>query len=246
MIAYNDKDLANLKAKYIDNQIDSFVVKIIDAIDSRYDQPYNILGKMSGHLSYNFPEYFESIIDNLPIPANIDFNDNLRFNFALTLLGVYKYLKYNGGNEVNGLKMAKVYTLAKANFELSDLISDYRKSQYVELLIEAEEFDLAEIQANNFEDENEFNFQKWSKIYRGQRKFADAIDAANKAINFNKVQQDKYLSAFLNDRAEAENECGMNICLNTLSEAINKQTNVKTKAQWITKLNDWTKKYSGN
>lgn len=246
LIAYNDKDLDDLKKTYIDEQIDSFVVKIIVAIDSRYDQPYNILGKISGHLSYNFPEYYETIVDNLPIPANVDFNDNLRFNFALTLVGVYKYLKYNGGKTANEIRMNKVLTLAKANFELSNLDTDYKKSQFVDLLIEAEEFELAEEKANKFEAKNEFNFQKWSKIYRGQGKFIEAIKSANEAINFNKDQQDKYLSAFLNDKAEAENGAGMNTCLDTLKEAISKQTNEKTKTQWTTKRNDWTEKYYGS
>lgn len=246
LIAYNDKDFADLKKTYIDKQIDSFVGKIIDAIDSRYDQPYNILGKISGHLSYNFPAYFETIVDNLPTPANIDFNDNLRFSFAITLVSFYKYLKYNGGKEANNVKMDKVLALAKVNFDLSKLDSDYKKSQYVDLLIESEEFDLAEKLAEDFEEKNEFNLQKISKIYRGQGKFIEAINSANAAIDFNKNQKDAYLAAFLNDRAEAENGSNLNVCLSTLNEAIGKQTNGKTKTQWTTKLNDWTKKYNGS
>jgi len=246
LIAYNDKDFADLKKTYIDNQIDSFVGKIIDAIDSRYDQPYNILGKISGHLSYNFPAYFETIVDNLPTPANIDFNDNLRFSFAITLVSFYKYLKYNGGKVANNAKMDKVLALAKVNFDLSNLDSDYKKSQYVDLLIESEEFDLAEKLADDFEENNEFNLQKLSKIYRGQGQFTEAINSANAAINFNKKQKDAYLAAFLNDRAEAENGDNLKVCLNTLNEAISKQTNGKTKTQWTTKLNDWTKKYNGS
>jgi tetratricopeptide (TPR) repeat protein len=238
---YND-----LKSTFIDQKIDSFVVNIVDALDSRYDQPYSILGKISGHLSYNFPEYFETIVDNLPTPANVDFNDNLRFSFALTLVSFYKYLKYNGSKETNKMKMDKVLALAKVNFELSKLDSDYKKSQFVDLLIEAEEFDLAEQQADNFDDVNEFNLQKLSKIYRGQGKFTEAIEAANEAIDFNKEQQSAYLSAFLNDRAEAENGGGMKLCLDTLNEAIEKQTNDKTKKQWTNKLNDWIIKYNGS
>jgi hypothetical protein len=244
MIAYNEKDLNDLKRTYIDEKIDSFVVKIIDAIDSRYDQPYNILGKISGHLSYNFPAYFETIVDNLPTPANIDFNDNLRFSFAITLVSFYKYLKYNGGKEINEVKMDKVLALAKVNFDLSNLDSDYKKSQYVDLLIESEEFDLAEKLADDFEEKNEFNLQKLSKIYRGQGKFTEAIDAANDAIGYNKNQTNAYLAAFLNDRAEAENGGGMKVCLDTLKEAISKQTNEKTKTQWAKKLGNWTENYN--
>lgn len=244
LIAFNNYN--DLKRTFIDEKIDSFVVNIVDALDSRYDQPYSILGKISGHLSYNFPAYFETIVDNLPTPANVDFNDNLRFSFALTLVSFYKYLKYNGGKETNEIKMDKVLALAKVNFELSNLDSDYKKSQYVDLLIEAGEFDLAYQQANNFENENEFNLQKLSKIYRGQGKFAEAIKAANDAIDFNKEQQNAYIAAFLNDRAEAENGGGMIVCLSTLNEAISKQTNEKTKTQWTAKQNDWTKRYNGS
>lgn len=236
----------HLKKVFIDEKIESFVVNIVDAIDSSYDQPYSILGKISGHLSYNFPAYFETIVDNLPTPANVDFNDNLRFNFALILVSYYKYLKYNSGKEINEIKMDKILSLAKVNFNLSKLDSDYKKSQYIDLLIEAEDFDLAERQANTFEDKNEFNLQKLSKIYRGQRRFDEAIKFANDAINFNKLQQDPYIAAFLNDKAEAENGSGMKVCLDTLNEAISKQTNSKTKIQWTIKLNDWTKKYNGS
>ncbi|NOS94348.1 MAG: hypothetical protein HOP30_20735 [Cyclobacteriaceae bacterium] len=244
-IAYNDRDYGDLKIKYIDRQIDSFVRKIIDALDSRYDQPYKILGKISGHLAYNFPEYFEIIVDNLPTPANIDFNDSLRFNFAITLLSFYKYHKYNGDKVNSRAKMDKVLALAKVNFDSSNLDSDYKKSQYVDLLIEAEEFDLAKNQFENFEEDNEFNLQKLSKIYRGQGKYVEAIKAANDAISFNINQQDKYLAAFLNDRAEAENANSMHVCLSTLDEAINKQPNSKTKQEWLQKLSQWKKKYSG-
>ena len=119
---------------------------------------------------------------------------------------------------------------------MSNLDSDYKKSTYVDLLIEAEEYDLAEAQANDFEDDNEFNFQKSSKIYRGQGYFDKAINAANCAIEFSKASgkknQDGYIAAFLNDRAEAENADKRNECLNTLKEAIEKQTNTKTKEQW--------------
>lgn len=241
LIAFNNYN--DLKEKFVDNKIDAFVGNIIDALDSRYDQPYNILGKLSGHLSYNFPTYFEIIVDNLPTPANIDFNDKLRFSFALTLVSFYKYLKYNGGKDVNEIKMDKVLTLAKVNFELANLDSDYKKSQYVDLLIEAEEFDLAKQQADGFEEENEFNLQKLSKIYRGQGKYTKAIHAANDAINYNKEQQSKYLAAFLNDKAEAENCEGLVTCLDTLKAAIDKQTNPKTVNEWSLKLNEWTKKY---
>lgn len=244
LIAFND--YSDLKKTFIDEKIESFVVKIVDALDSRYDQPYSILGKISGYLSYNFPSYFEIIVDNLPTPANVDFNDKLRFSFSLTLVSYYKYLKYNGGKEVNEKRMDKVLALAKVNFEASSLDSDYKKSQYVDLLIEAEEYDLAEQKTNDFEDENEFNFQKLSKIYRGQGKFDEAIDAANNAINFNQEQKKSYLAAFLNDRAEAENGCTKATCLDTLKEAIEKQTNDKTKAEWTNKLDVWKENYKKN
>lgn len=241
LISFNN--YSELKNKYVDEKIDEFAVKIIEAIDSRYEQPYNILSKLSSHLSYNFPSHFETIVDNLPTPANIDFNENLRFSFALILLSFYKYLKYNSGQE----KMNKTFLLAKNNFELSNLDSDFKISTYVDLLIEAGEHDLAEEQANKFESENEFNYQKLSKIYRGQGKFDEAIKAANAAIAFSKLsgkKQTAYIAAFLNDRAEAENNDNRVECLNTLKEAIDKQTNNKTKNQWNTKLTDWTKKYN--
>lgn len=244
LIVFNN--YSDLKEDFIDKKIDSFVGNVIDALDSRYDQPYNILGKISGHLSYNFPAHFETIIDSLPTPANVDFNENLRFSFALMLVSSYKYFKYNGAKEANESKMDKVLSLAKVNFQLSNLDSDYKKSQYVDLLIEAEQFELAEEQANNFEEENEFNFQKLSKIYRGQRKYSEAIEAANKAINYNIDQKRQYLAAFLNDRAEAENGSNMISCLNTLKEAIEKQTNTKTKGDWTSKLSTWAEKYNKN
>jgi hypothetical protein len=248
LISYNNYN--ELKGIYVDGRINEFTLKIIEAIDSRYDQPYNILGKLSGHLSYNFPTYFESIVTNLPTPANIDFNDNLRFNFAIILVSYYKYLKYNGGKEKNELKMDKTLALAKVNFELSNLDSDYKKSTYVDLLIEAEEYDLAETQTKDFEDDNEFNFQKLSKIYRGQRYYDKAIKAADDAIEFSKSSgkknQDSYIAAFLNDRAEAESADKRIECLDTLKEAIEKQTNNKTKDQWSIKLADWAKKHNSS
>ncbi|OFX27296.1 MAG: hypothetical protein A2033_01305 [Bacteroidetes bacterium GWA2_31_9] len=245
----SNNNYSGLKSTHIDKQIDLFTAKIIEAIDSRYDQPYNILGKISSHLSYNFPEYFETIVNNLPTPSNIDFNENLRFNFAITLVSYYKYLKYNGGKEKNESKMEKTLSLAKINFELSDLDTDFKKATYVDLLIEAMEFDLALEKALEFEDENEFNFQKLSKIYRGQGDNSKAIENIDKAIQFHKNSGKNtlaYIAAFLNDKAEAENGDNNIVCLTTLKEAIEKQPTQKTKDQWTIKLDKWTEKFNGS
>jgi hypothetical protein len=232
----------DLKAIYIDDQIDLFTLKIIEAIDSRYDQPYNILGKMSRHLSYNFPEYFETIIDSLPAPSNLDYNENLRFNYALILSSYYKF----GDITKQPQKMERALLLAKANLSQIDLNNDYQKGIYVDLLIANQEFDLALEKIDEFEDENEFYFQKLSKIYRGMHLFNDAIEAANNAINYHKGTgrvSDIYLSAFLNDKAEAEDAHGDKNCMISLSESISLQTNSKTKKQWQSKLEEWKIKY---
>lgn len=246
LISYSN--YTDLRKNYVDNRIDAFITQMIEAIDSRYDQPYNILSKLSSHLSYVFPDHFEVLIQNLPVPSNIEFNESLRFNYATTMLAYFKFLKYRYNESDNAAKKNKTLSLASAYYIQANLNSDFKRGQYVDLLIEAEEFVEAKKQALEFEENNSFNSQKWSKIYRGLSQYQEAIGAAEKAIQLHHDSKNKnnfHLAAFLNDKAEAENADNRSTALATLQQGIALQTNDKTKREWNSKLESWSKKYKG-
>jgi len=235
LIVYNNQ---NLRKKYIDDDISVFTSKIIEAVDSSYDQPYSIIAKLSRDLSYNQPEYFAAIIDSLPTPSNLDYNEELRFNYGLILSSYYKY----GDLDAEPDKMKKALLLAKSIFSNTPLEGDYKKGVYVDVLIADRAFDLAFEQLEKFKDRNEFYFQKLSKTYRGMGLYPDAVSTAQMAIDYHKNKNQinyGYFSAFFNDKAEAEHaENGRN-GLTTLKEAIQLQPNNKTKKEWAQKLIEW-------
>ena len=231
------------RVEFIDQRIEEFTSKIIEAIDSRYDQPYSILAKISQHLSYNYSFYFENIIDNLPVPSNLDFSNNLRFNYALILSSYYKF----GNKEDNREKMEKTFLLASSILKKVDLDSDYKKGVHVDLFIAHGDFDLALKEINNYNKKDEFYHQKLSKIYRGKKEYNQAIIEANKAIDYHKINskvRNEYLGAFINDRAEAEYSDNNSTCLNSLKEAIELQTNEKVKNEWRPKLKKWKESFN--
>ncbi|WP_353123094.1 tetratricopeptide repeat protein [Dysgonomonas capnocytophagoides] len=241
LISYSDFD--TLKFKYIDENIDRFTSQIIEALDSKYDQPYSIIAKLSRHLAYNFSEYFEIIINNLPTPSNLDFNEDLRFNYALILSSYCKYIK-----EKEDDKMSKALSLAKGILSNMEYESDYKRGIYVDILLASNEFDNAIQQMSLFETKNEFYFQKLSKAFFGNKNYLDAIEAANKAIDYHKSKEGTvnlgFLSAFYNDLSEAQHAENDKSSLDSLETAIELQPNDKTKSDWLLKLDIWRKNNS--
>jgi len=232
----------DLRTKYVDDRIDAFTLSMVQALDARFDQPYAILAKLSGHLSYNFPENFLKILESMPEPINLESNSQLRLHFAQIYASYYKYMKFNPNGEASTKNLDLAFTTARKHFESLRLENDYTRGLFVDLLIEGEDYETALKEAHKFQEKKSFNLQKLSKIHRGLGEFEVAIACANEAIALESEESGSdsgYIAAFLHDRAEAEFALGDKICIATLDEAIDKQGSPKTQKIWHDKRSIW-------
>lgn len=237
-------EFQKLRTKYIDNNSDLFVKSILNSVDSNFEQPYKVIEKLSNHLSYMLKNVYNEICESLPFPSNIDNNRSLRFAYAKIKLSQYKMLKYSG--ESNEDEKEKVLKISEKYFKTIDFKNDFERKQLLDLYIASEQYDNALIFSKEFDDEDEpFFLQNMCKILRGQEKYDDAIKAIDTAISKGIDHlKDFFIAAFLNDKSETIYCKKDKSCINVLQQAIDKQSNTKTKAEWVAKKENWITEFS--
>ena len=235
-------DFQKLRQKHIDSKVDLFIKSILYSLDSNFEQPYKVIEKLSGHLSYMLKDIYNEICETLPFPSNIGNNRSLRFAFAKIKLSQYKMLKYSDGDVENEKQI--ILQTSEKYFKTIDFHSDYERKQLLDLYIASEQFDKAIDLSNEFDDkENSFFLQNKCKILRGKEDYDGAIKAINEAINNGTHLKTFFIAAFLNDKAEILNLKKDKQCLEILQEAIDKQNNHKTKTDWTNKKENWIEEY---
>lgn len=232
-----------LRCKYIDNNSDSFIKSILNSVDSNFEQPYKVIEKLSNHLSYMLKNIYNEICESLPFPSNIDNNRSLRFAFAKIKLSQYKMLKYSGGTTEN--EKDTVLKISEKYFKTIDFKNDFERKQLLDLYIASEQYDKALEFSKEFEDKEEpFFLQNMCKIYRGQKNYDDAIKAIDSAISNGYDLKKYFIAAFLNDKSETVYCKKDKSCIDILKQAIDKQSNSKTKTEWIAKKESWINEFS--
>ncbi|GHV84993.1 hypothetical protein AGMMS50230_06010 [Spirochaetia bacterium] len=221
---------------YIDDNINSFLENIFYSLLFGFDQPFGLLAKLAGHLGYNMTEQYIEICEKLPLPATINENNELKYDFATINAIYYRLLKYEEINDKE--KMDKVYRIAKTYFK-SCILNDYQRVKYVDLLIDAENFQEAKEELIKTDDGNPFYFQKLCKIERGLGKTEESLIAIDKAIELN---SDKlYFSAFLHDKAITISDKNVSEAISILESALSYEKNERTLKSWNETLAEWKK-----
>lgn len=153
-------------------------------------------------------------------------------------------LKYSG--ESNEDEKEKVLKISEKYFKTIDFKNDFERKQLLDLYIASEQYDNALIFSKEFDDEDEpFFLQNMCKILRGQEKYDDAIKAIDTAISKGIDHlKDFFIAAFLNDKSETIYCKKDKSCINVLQQAIDKQSNTKTKAEWVAKKENWITEFS--
>lgn len=232
-----------LRYKYIDNNSDFFIKSILNSVDSNFEQPYKVIEKLSNHLSYMLKDIYNEICESLPFPSNIDNNRSLRFAFAKIKLSQYKMLKYSGGAMEN--EKDTVLKISEKYFKTIDFKNDFERKQLLDLYITSEQYEKALDFSKKFEDKEEpFFLQNMCKIFRGQKNYADAIKAIDSAISNGHGLKNYFIAAFLNDKSETIYCKKDKSCIDILMQAIDKQSNSKTKKEWIAKKEYWINEFS--
>ena len=239
----SNRKLVDLRDKYIINNESFFLSVLLHSLNSNFDQPYRVLEKLSGHLSYNAPNLYKEIMDILPYPSNIDANNRLKIAYAIINLGHFKYLKYTQTEDekLNNEKKEKAYELAESFFQSAELKTDINKRRLIDLYIQKGENQKALNELSNLKNNSDpYVLQTKCKVFKINEKYKDALASINLAISTKERIAEYQKAAFLNDKAEVQRLIGNhNNSLQSLKEAISLQTNQKTKNAWIKKYELW-------
>jgi tetratricopeptide (TPR) repeat protein len=233
-------NMSKFRKEYIDDNIDDFVNRLFYSLSFGFEQPFQLLSNLSSYLSYNQKDIYYDICENLPLPSTIETNDNIKFAFATIQVAYYKNLKYSDSPKKNE-KMKKAFEYAEIYYKSIDL-DDYQRGKFVDLYIENKNFSEALEELDKYQQKNNaFYFQKLSKTYRGLKQYDKSLEYIGKAIKLLGADGNKnYLSAFLNDKADTLKLKGeIDKAIGSLKQAIDFQTNSKTKDRWNIKLTNW-------
>lgn len=239
----NHKNCKELKEKYIYSDINKFIKILLRSLHSEFDQPYIIINKFSRDLSYNFPEQFNILCENLPYPRYIDENINISKAYAEIFSSYYNLVKYDNVNiEEKDEKLKEIFRISEKFFLQSNISRDYDRKLLMDLYIKTEEYEKAKKFAETYEVKNDpYYLQVLCKIERGIGNLKESLVLIDKAIEIGAEENIKkeHLSAFLHDKACTEYELNDAKCINTIQEAINIQENFKTINTWNQKLTQW-------
>lgn len=240
----SENKMKELRKKHIDDRINDFIKILFYSLSFGFEQPFELLSKLSYHLSYNKQNEYCEICENLPFPTTIEENDKVKFSFATIQVAYYKLLKYSSYSDKES-KMNTAFNLAIKYYKAIDL-NDFQRAKFVDLYIEAKEYNeaLKEVEKYSNKETDPFYFQKLCKIYRNLdvkdnietalKNIQKAIDMASTGSKFA-----RFISAFLHDKAETIHIKSPHKSIEILNEAISKEKNKRTIDSWKMKLEKW-------
>ncbi|MBE9599926.1 hypothetical protein [Pedobacter sp. MC2016-24] len=240
----SDSRYSELKKEHIDDRIEDFVIEVKRCLDDKFDQPYELISKLSSSLCYAFPSQFKDLVDSLPEPSNVDTNDKLRFNYAKILSEYFKLLSTNY-HEIDRIdKLTETKQKGISYFKSLDL-TPFSRREAAKFYLLIGDFQGALSLSKDFDFNDPFQYQTLCKIQRGLTNYDKALIAIDEAIKMgeNNKLQDFFLAAFYNDKAETENSLQITNCLDSLARSIELQTNLKEKQLWKIKLESWKNNY---
>lgn len=229
---YNYKEQ---RKRFIDSQFEQFSNDIYASLSESYSHTYIVLSKLAGHLSYNYPEEYSRLCDQLPLPLDIEHNMRIRKDYGKIKQAQYVYGNYSSDYKDKLFDIAFRYLSSipnKDEFLLKDMIK---------LLLSAgrpyEALNVAEEIKNR---EDKFIQQILCKIYYANGEYDLALDYIEKAISKEKPEQKEYCAAFRHDKALCLYQLKSPKAESTMIEAIQLQPNNKTKGEWEKELKEWT------
>lgn len=196
----SENKLEKYRDEYIMNQLSYFKKNLFYSLHFGFEQPYELLAKLSNHLAYKKTDDFLKICEELPFPAQIDSNNKIRYAFAVIQASYYKILKENNFDQH---LVKEAYQNAETYFKGLKL-NDYQRGYFIDFYINAEKWDEADILISQNKQRNTFYFQKVCKIKRGKKLYIEAIKNINLAIKDIKKTPKftRYLNAMYHDKAE--------------------------------------------
>ena len=231
---YEYKDL---KKKHIFDQLDVFTKAIYASLSENYSHTFILLAKYAEHLSYNYPEMFQTLCARLPLPLHIEDDERLRKDYGTIKAAQYLYGNYSDEYEEKLFGIAEDY-LTRVSRGKKD--GDYIRKTLIKLYLKAEKPKKALPLADEMTDkENLFNQQTLCKVYYGNEDYPKALEYIEKAIAQENTKQPEYCAALRHDKARCLYKLGDTNAKEVLVEAIKLQPNPKIKKEWEEELNNW-------
>lgn len=232
------------RKKYIDNRIEEFISNISVTLLSSFDHPYRVLSSLSGYLGYNLPDAFVSLCKNLPTPDNAGQNTKLMMSYADIQMALYRLYKYNDYDH-KYKKLSETSYLAEKYYVDSQPTNDFDNLKVAKFYNELGKFDKAEEYLLKIKKRDPFYYQNRAKQLKGSDDTEGALEAINSAIEGLNRGECGYwfLSSFLNDKAEILYKINIENAIEVLTDAIDKQNNIKTKKAWERKSLKWQASY---
>jgi hypothetical protein len=224
----------DLKERFIKGRIGDFSNTLYAAIAENYSQVYVILAKLADYLSYNYPDFYSRLCVRLPLPLAVERNERIKKNYGKIIAAQFIYCNYKGEYKDKLLKAAEYYLTGVAN------VDDYIRKDLCKMYLVAGLPERALPILEDIENKDEkFNQQLISKVYLANGDASKALEYIEKAIAQEVPDEKEYCAAFRHDKAKCLLKLGDSSAKALMIEAINMQTNLKTKKEWKEELESW-------
>lgn len=224
----------DLKDQFVKDRMGDFSNTLYAALAENYSQIYVILAKLADYLSYNYPEFYTHLCARLPLPLAVENNERIKKNYGKILAAQFIYGNYKGDYKDKILETAEHYLTGVAEFD------DYVRKDLCKMYLAADLPRKALLIAEKIEKKDEkFMQQLISKVYLANGNVEKALEYIEKAIAQEDPEAKEYCAAFRHDKAKCLQKLEDPSAKDLMSEAIEMQTNPKTKKEWIEEIELW-------
>jgi len=176
-----------LKEEYYTSDLGYFINLLMDSLHKDFAYPYIVISKYTRDLSFNYPKVFYLLMEKLPFPAIIEFNDKVACAYAEINLQYYKAIKYNNiefdDYQYKLNKLNESFIISEKYFGAVKKKDDFVRKQFMDLYIEASQFKNAKKIADEYINKDDvFYLQNLCKIRDGLGETNLALEAIDKAI----------------------------------------------------------------
>jgi len=230
----------NLREKWLVADPSRFSEAISLAVAEGFSQPYRTLGRLSRYIFYPHPQVLLTLAELVSFPPPAAAKDRECFEIAECMKSVGKACLDERGDDWGHKQWCE---RALEFYQKTANPNEFQSTMQAECLIRLKRFDEALSCLDSIA--NVSNQAHWwhrrAQALLGLGKEEDALVAINRTLGAN--QDERYLSAFLQVKAQIEAALGLATAVTTLEEAVSKVNNEKFKAALEAELTDLRKRF---
>lgn len=234
------KGYSDLAEKYVEDEFDFFSKVIMTSLMSFNSQTVPTLGSFAFSLAYKNPDFVRMALKIVQEPPSRKLGKSSIQGYAFLKAVEYK-LEENKQTQraFSILESAKTYfNLLELEKNEGKFSKDYIRKRYLELLIDASQYDEAISFSECFDDkDSEFYHQDMAKLYHSMKVFDKALLHIDKAIS--NTHDKGYQSSYMWNKANILHDMKDPSCITLLHDAINMREKDKAREDWMSTLSMW-------